>query len=49
MPELPNFDLLKSVGVKRISMGNFINDYIYKNMEQVSAKIIEEKSFNSLF
>ena len=49
MPELPNFDLLKSVGVKRISMGNFINDYIYKNMEQVSARIIEEKSFNDLF
>ena len=49
MPELPNFDILKSVGVKRISMGNFINDYIYKNMEQISEKIIKEKSFHSLF
>ncbi|MNS59705.1 Oxaloacetate decarboxylase [compost metagenome] len=49
MPELPNFDILKSVGVKRISMGNFINDYIYKNMVHISEKIINEKSFNCLF
>lgn len=49
MPELPNFDILKSIGVKRISMGNFINDYIYKNMAQISEKIVNEKSFNSLF
>ena len=49
MPELPNFDILKFVGVKRISMGNFVNNYIYKNMEQISEKILDEKSFNSLF
>jgi 2-methylisocitrate lyase-like PEP mutase family enzyme len=49
MPELPNFDILKSVGVKRISMGNFINDYIYNNMSQILEKIIDEKSFNSIF
>jgi 2-methylisocitrate lyase-like PEP mutase family enzyme len=49
MPELPNFDILKSIGVKRISMGNFVNDYIYKNMTQISEKIITEKSFNCLF
>lgn len=49
MPDLPNFNILKSIGVKRISMGNFINDFVYKNMAQVSEKIINEKSFNSLF
>jgi 2-methylisocitrate lyase-like PEP mutase family enzyme len=49
MPELPNFDILKSIGVKRISMGNFVNDYTYKNMTQISEKIISEKSFNCLF
>jgi 2-methylisocitrate lyase-like PEP mutase family enzyme len=49
MPELPNFDVLKDAGVKRISMGNFVNDFIYKNMTQISEKIIKEKSFNCLF
>lgn len=49
MPELPNFDILKSIGVKRISLGNFINDYIYKTMEQISETIVNEKSFNCLF
>lgn len=49
MPELPNFDILKSAGVKRISMGNFLNNYIYKNMTQISEKIIKERSFDCLF
>jgi 2-methylisocitrate lyase-like PEP mutase family enzyme len=49
MPELPNFDILKYAGVKRISMGNFVNDYIYKNMTPIFEKIVKEKSFNCLF
>lgn len=49
MPALANFDSLKALGVKRISMGNFTNDYIYRELADLSQKIIYEKSFECLF
>ena len=49
MPELPDFDTLRKIGVKRISMGNFLNDYTYTTLEKVTTKIITKKSFNALF
>jgi len=49
MPALANFDSLKATGVKRISMGNFANDYIYRELADLSQKIIYEKSFECLF
>jgi 2-methylisocitrate lyase-like PEP mutase family enzyme len=33
MPDLPDFKRLQELGVKRISMGNFVNGHIYKQME----------------
>ena len=49
MPELPNFETLEKFGVKRISMGNFLNDYAYTSLENITTKILTEQSFNALF
>lgn len=49
MPELPNFKTLEQLGVKRISMGNFLNAYTYKSFENMTKKILVEQSFNALF
>lgn len=49
MPELPNFETLEKIGVKRISMGNFLNGYAYTSLENMTIKILAEQSFNALF
>jgi 2-methylisocitrate lyase-like PEP mutase family enzyme len=49
MPELPNFTRLQHLGVKRISMGNFIYDYMYKNLENNLISVVKQQSFDSLF
>lgn len=49
MPELPDFKILTDLGVKRISSGNFLNGYIYKNLEEKGREIIKEQSFSPIF
>ena len=49
MPDLPNFETLEKLGVKRISMGNFLNGYAYTSLENMTKKILAEQSFNPLF
>jgi 2-methylisocitrate lyase-like PEP mutase family enzyme len=49
MPDLPNFETLEKLGVKRISMGNFLNGYAYTSLENLTKKILTEQSFNPLF
>lgn len=49
MPDLPDFDRLQQLGVKRISMGNFSNHFIYKQLEQTTEMILENKNFSILF
>ena len=49
MPNLPDFEALKSAGVKRISMGGFLNHSIYNEIEIKILKILSDKSFSSLF
>jgi 2-methylisocitrate lyase-like PEP mutase family enzyme len=49
MPGLPGFEKLKSSGVKRISMGNSVNEFGYKKMEEISKAIITNQNFLSLF
>ncbi|MBK6265348.1 isocitrate lyase/phosphoenolpyruvate mutase family protein [Marivirga sp. S37H4] len=49
IPQLPNFETLEKLGVKRISMGNFLNDYAYTSLENMTTKILTEQSFNALF
>jgi 2-methylisocitrate lyase-like PEP mutase family enzyme len=49
MPALPDFETLRSAGVKRISMGNFVNTFGYSAMEKATNEIIQKKSFSPLF
>jgi 2-methylisocitrate lyase-like PEP mutase family enzyme len=49
MPELPNFETLEKLGVKRISMGNFLNGYTYTSLENMITNILSEQSFNAMF
>lgn len=49
MPELPNFDVLKSLGVKRISMGPFVSSFINKKIEEVIGAVLLENNFSTLF
>lgn len=49
MPTLPDFDVLKSLKVKRISMGNFINGSVYKKLEELTQSVVKEKNFSALF
>jgi 2-methylisocitrate lyase-like PEP mutase family enzyme len=49
MPGLPDFDVLKSLNVKRISMGNFMNGSVYKELETLTQNVIKERNFSVLF
>ena len=49
MPGLPNFDDLKSLGVKRISTGPFLHSYANKKTEEILSKILLDNNFSSLF
>ena len=49
MPALPDFNTLKELGVKRISMGNFLFDKMYTQFGQMLSGIIEEQSFKPIF
>ncbi|MEO7535773.1 MAG: isocitrate lyase/phosphoenolpyruvate mutase family protein, partial [Ferruginibacter sp.] len=49
MADLPDFNELKQAGVKRISIGPFLNKWIYQQMESAVSKIIADGNFSSLF
>lgn len=49
MPDLPDFEVLTSLGVKRISMGNFLFDYMYNGVEMTINTILKQKSFTPIF
>lgn len=49
MPGLPDFGTLQKLGVKRISIGNFLNKATYQNLENQASVILNEGSFDSLF
>ncbi|TDQ27526.1 isocitrate lyase/PEP mutase family protein [Tenacibaculum caenipelagi] len=49
MPNLPNFDTLNKLGVKRISMGNFLFDKMYNQLKDITEEIINKKSFKPIF
>ncbi len=49
MPNLPDFETLNNLGVKRISMGNFIFDNIYGQFKSKTEEILNQKSFKSIF
>lgn len=49
MPQLPEFGELQKLGVKRISNGNSIHQYILKTLKEKMMTIQYEQSFKSLF
>lgn len=49
MPNLPDFEILKNLGVKRISMGNFLFDKMYQNFKELENDALINKSFKSIF
>jgi len=49
MPNLPDFETLTKLGVKRISMGNFIFEKMYDQFEKNTKNVIKQQSFNSIF
>ena len=48
-PNLPDFNTLTELGVKRISMGNFLFDKMYSELEQTLKEILSHNSFNPIF
>lgn len=49
MPHLSDFKKLAQLGVKRISMGNFIFDYMYDQCRSKTKEILVQQSFKYLF
>ncbi|AYZ11514.1 isocitrate lyase/phosphoenolpyruvate mutase family protein [Chryseobacterium arthrosphaerae] len=49
LPDLPDFDTLKKLGIKRITSGAFVYRKIYKELEKTVQKITDERSFSTLF
>jgi len=49
MPNLPDFEALKKLGVKRISMGNFLFDKMYDKFEKTIQTVLNQNSFKSIF
>jgi len=49
MPNLSDFKTLKSLGVKRISMGNFIFDNLANHLKNTLHSILETQSFKPIF
>lgn len=49
MPGLPSFNALRDAGVKRISMGNFLNKHAYTAVEKITTQILADDNFESLF
>jgi 2-methylisocitrate lyase-like PEP mutase family enzyme len=49
MSQLPSFPELQQLGVKRISMGNTLHQFMLKALAQNLETIVKNKSFQSLF
>jgi 2-methylisocitrate lyase-like PEP mutase family enzyme len=49
MKDLPNFETLQRLGVKRVSSGNFLNNYIYENLKEINQDIISKQDFSPVF
>ncbi|NLR75738.1 isocitrate lyase/PEP mutase family protein [Leeia aquatica] len=49
MPGLPTFPQLAALGVKRISMGNFLHGRVQQTLQQLFATVRSEQSFHCVF
>lgn len=48
IPGLPDFDRLRSLGVRRASMGPFMQIKTYQHTKQLADRVIGERNFNSI-
>lgn len=48
VPDLPSFEKLKTLGVRRISMGNFLFDRMQMDLKNALQKVVVKKSFASI-
>jgi 2-methylisocitrate lyase-like PEP mutase family enzyme len=48
MPNLPGFDELALLGVKRISMGPFLFNKAYSLAGELAATVLRDKNFSSI-
>ncbi|MGH1365783.1 MAG: isocitrate lyase/PEP mutase family protein [Calditrichia bacterium] len=48
MPNLPNFEILTELGVKRISMGNFPHAALFNSFDSILKTILSDNSFASI-
>lgn len=49
MPTLPDFNTLGNLGVKRISMGPFLQNHVHVKTEQAAQAVMQQQHFSSLF
>ena len=49
MPIMPDFKTLGSLGVKRISMGPFLQNLIHSKTEDAAKVVVQQQNFSSLF
>jgi 2-methylisocitrate lyase-like PEP mutase family enzyme len=49
MPNLPDFNMLSKLGVKRISMGNFMFNEISNHLESTLNSVLQTQSFKPIF
>ncbi len=49
MPNLPDFETLTTLGVKRMSTGNFLFTKMYDQLENSTKELLKQKSFKSIF
>ena len=49
MPDLPDFNTLSTLGVKRISMGNFLFDKLQSDFEAILKNIVDKNCFSPVF
>ena len=49
MPDLPNFEVLGELGVKRISMGNSMFENLSLSFEKMLCSVMESQSFHPVF
>lgn len=49
MPDLPSFEKLKSLGVKRISAGPFVHSFVNKKTEEAMKAVLQQNNFFPLF
>ncbi len=46
---MPDFNKLQNAGVKRISMGNFLNNKIYQYLGSEVETVLKNQNFSSVF